>query len=60
MTQVGFYFDQTRCTNCFACMVACKDWNDIPAGPEKWMEILYMEKGEYPKLQNERKMELLL
>jgi anaerobic dimethyl sulfoxide reductase subunit B (iron-sulfur subunit) len=26
--------------------VACKDWNDIPAGPEKWMRLLYTEKGE--------------
>ena len=50
MTQVGFYFDQTRCINCFACMVACKDSNDIPAGPEKWMDILYMERGEYPNV----------
>ncbi len=48
--QVGFYFDQTRCTGCGACQVACKDWNDIPAGPEKWMRVLYTEKGEFPKL----------
>ena len=32
--QIGFYFDQTRCTGCSACRVACKDWNDIPAGPD--------------------------
>jgi anaerobic dimethyl sulfoxide reductase subunit B (iron-sulfur subunit) len=44
--QVGFYFDQTRCTGCGACQVACKDWNDIPAGPEKWMRMVYTEKGE--------------
>lgn len=44
--QVGFYFDQTRCTGCGACQVACKDWNDIPAGPEKWMRVLYTERGE--------------
>ena len=24
--QIGFYFDQTRCTGCGACQVACKDW----------------------------------
>ena len=47
--QVGFYFDQTRCTGCGACQVACKDWNDIPAGPVKWMRVLYTEKGEYPE-----------
>jgi len=47
--QIGFYFDQTRCTGCCACRVACKDWNDIPAGPENWMRVLYTEKGRYPK-----------
>ena len=47
--QIGFYFDQTRCTGCSACRVACKDWNDIPAGPENWMRVLYTEKGKFPK-----------
>lgn len=46
--QVGFYFDQTRCTGCGACQVACKDWHDVPAGPEKWMRVLYTEKGKFP------------
>jgi len=46
--QVGFYFDQTRCTGCSACRVACKDWHDIPAGPENWMRVLYSEKGKFP------------
>jgi len=46
--QVGFYFDQTRCIGCSACAVACKDWHDIPAGPEKWMTILYNESGKFP------------
>jgi anaerobic dimethyl sulfoxide reductase subunit B (iron-sulfur subunit) len=49
MMQVGFYFDQTRCTGCSACRVACKDWNDIPAGPENWMRVRYTEKGKFPK-----------
>ena len=48
MNQYGFYFDQTRCTGCSACRVACKDWNDIPAGPENWMRINYTEKGKCP------------
>ena len=46
--QIGFYFDQTRCTGCSACRVACKDWHDIPAGPENWMRIHYTEKGTFP------------
>lgn len=46
--QMGFYFDQTRCTGCSACRVACKDWNDIPAGTENWMQVAYTEKGTFP------------
>ena len=48
--QIGFYFDQTRCIGCDACIVACKDWNDIPAGPEFWMKILYNEEGKTPNV----------
>ena len=48
--QIGFYFDQTRCTGCGACKVACKDWHDIPAGSINWMRILYTEKGKFPNV----------
>lgn len=48
--QMGFYFDQTRCTGCFTCIVACKDWNDVPAGPASWRRVTTLEKGKYPKL----------
>jgi NADPH-dependent glutamate synthase beta subunit-like oxidoreductase len=48
--QKGFYFDQARCTGCFTCSVACKDWHDTPAGPAAWMRIHYREEGDYPKL----------
>ncbi len=48
--QLGFYFNQTRCTGCYACAVACKDYNDIPAGPSKWRRILSVEEGDYPDL----------
>ena len=48
--QLGFYFDQTRCTGCFACAVGCKDWHDIPAGPASWMKIRYSEEGRFPEL----------
>lgn len=46
--QIGFYFDQTRCTGCSTCAVACKDWHDIPAGPANWMRVTTIEKGKYP------------
>ncbi len=31
-TQYAFFFDQTRCTGCKACQVACKDKNDLSVG----------------------------
>ncbi len=48
--QKGFYFNQARCTGCFACAVACKDFHDTPAGPANWMRIHYREAGNFPKL----------
>ena len=48
--QMGFYFDQTRCNGCFTCIVACKDWNDVEAGPASWRRVKTLEKGEYPDL----------
>lgn len=48
MTQYGFYFDQGRCYGCKACSVACKDWNDIDPGPEKWMSVYMWEKNTFP------------
>ena len=48
--QRGIYFDQTRCTGCLACAVACKDWHDIPAGPSKWIRVTRNEQGKFPNL----------
>jgi anaerobic dimethyl sulfoxide reductase subunit B (iron-sulfur subunit) len=45
MTQYGFFFDQSRCTSCNTCTVACKDWNDIAPGPVKWLRMFEWEKG---------------
>ncbi|MBI4285110.1 MAG: 4Fe-4S dicluster domain-containing protein [Chloroflexi bacterium] len=46
--QLGFYFDQTRCTGCYTCVVACKDWHDVPAGPASWRRVETIERGKYP------------
>lgn len=50
MTQYAFYFDQSRCYACHACSVACKDWNALEPGPEKWMTIYEWEDGSFPNL----------
>jgi anaerobic dimethyl sulfoxide reductase subunit B (iron-sulfur subunit) len=48
--QYGMYIDQNRCIGCFACVVACKDWHDVPAGPASWIRLKTVEKGKYPNL----------
>lgn len=48
--QYGIYIDQKRCSGCFACVVACKDWHDVPAGPASWIRVKTIEKGRYPDL----------
>ncbi len=46
--QLGFFIDQTRCSGCFSCSVACKDWNDLPAGPASWIRVVTIERGIFP------------
>ena len=48
--QRGFYFDQTRCTGCYTCVIACKDWHEIEIGaePEDWIQIVSITKGTFP------------
>ena len=48
--QKGFYFDQALCIGCYTCVVACKDWHDLPAGPASWRRMLSVEKGKFPNL----------
>ena len=48
MPQYAFFFDQSRCSNCHACVVACRDWNNIEPGPVKWLRMLQWEKGAFP------------
>jgi anaerobic dimethyl sulfoxide reductase subunit B (iron-sulfur subunit) len=50
MTPYGFFFDQSRCIGCNACVIACKQWHNIPPGPVKWMRVYQWEKGTFPDL----------
>ena len=46
--QLGFYYDQQRCVGCQTCVVACKEWHDIPAGPVRWRRVETYEDGVFP------------
>lgn len=50
MTQYGFFFDQSRCSGCHACAVACKNWHGLPPGPLKYVRVYQYEKGNFPNL----------
>ena len=50
MTQYGFFFDQSRCIGCHACVIACKQWHGISPGPVKWMRVYQWERGNFPEV----------
>jgi anaerobic dimethyl sulfoxide reductase subunit B (iron-sulfur subunit) len=50
MPQYGFFYNQDRCNDCRACVVSCKTWNGLPAGPVKWARIFEWEKGTFPNV----------
>ncbi len=50
MTQYGFFFDQSRCSGCHTCSVACKNWHGLPAGPLKYLRVYQYEKGSFPNV----------
>ena len=49
-SQYGFFFDESRCIDCRACVIACLDWYNIPAGPVKLARMFSWEEGTYPTL----------
>lgn len=48
--QMAFYFDQTRCIACMACVTSCKQWHQVPPGPAKWRRVVTTEHGKYPNV----------
>ena len=48
MGRLGFYFDQTSCTGCRTCQIACCDKNNLDASVTFRLVRDY-ETGEYPK-----------
>lgn len=44
--QLAFYFDASRCMGCKACVIACKDANELPIGIN-WRHVVECSDGEW-------------
>ena len=44
--RLGFYFDQSLCTGCKACQIACKDKHDTPVGVN-WRRVVEFSGGSW-------------
>ncbi|MDR2240902.1 MAG: 4Fe-4S dicluster domain-containing protein [Zoogloeaceae bacterium] len=45
--QFGFIHNNVDCIGCRACEIACKDKNNLPAGP-RFRRVMYIEGGRFP------------
>lgn len=48
--QIGFYFDQSRCIGCYACVAACRSWNQLPSEYPDLIQIISQERGKFPNV----------
>jgi len=50
LTQYGFFFDQSRCSDCMACAIACKNYLGLTPGPQKALRMVNWETGTWPSV----------
>lgn len=48
--QLAFFFDQTRCSGCLTCVIACRQWHSIDHDAVNWRRVEIIEKGTFPNL----------
>ena len=48
--QYGFYMDSDRCIKCWACEIACKQWNGIEAGTIARRKVHEVTSGTFPNV----------
>ncbi len=48
--QIAFFFDQSRCTGCLTCVIACKQWHSVDYDVMNWRRVETIENGIFPDL----------
>ena len=48
--QIGFFFDQSRCSGCLTCVLACRQWHSTEWEVGNWRRVRAVESGNYPGL----------
>jgi len=48
--QMAFFFNQTRCSGCLTCVVACRQWHSIDRERTSWRRVETIEEGSFPDL----------
>jgi anaerobic dimethyl sulfoxide reductase subunit B (iron-sulfur subunit) len=48
--QFGFFFNQSRCSGCFTCVIACKQWHSVGREVMSWRRVDTIESGTFPEL----------
>lgn len=46
--QLGFFFDQSRCSGCFTCVLACRQWHSTEYEVMNWRRVETFENGTFP------------
>lgn len=46
--QLAFLIDQSRCSGCFTCVVACRQWHSAEREVLAWRRVEVMEEGTFP------------
>ncbi|MFC1914246.1 4Fe-4S dicluster domain-containing protein [Chloroflexota bacterium] len=46
--QMGFFFDQSKCSGCYTCVAACQSWHASSSEAINWRKVFTFEKGRFP------------
>lgn len=48
--QLAFFIDQSRCSGCFTCVVACRQWHSSELEVTAWRRVEAIEAGTFPNV----------